>query len=323
MSPKIDSVDALQRQLWDMLVCVARVLEDARVDYHLAYGTALGAVRHVDFIPWDFDVDISVLIDQYDVACRALSQGLPPRYRLRSPRGDHEYEHLFARVHLAAVPHKYAHVDLFPIVGTSSRPWIQAMHVRVSKELRRLFFYKRRTTRLLTSAVRSRRLVGRVLAVTLAIVPASFLIWCFERLEVAIPLKADGYCINIAGSKVLGIPTRHFRGQEAGKFRTRDFPLPRQVEEYLTHLYGNYSAQPPEEHVEAALEFFKSWYLPALREVDLQVSETDLVQDVNDDHLGEADGQVAVPAGGVSTTPPPNVTNGIARLDGSCTEHGS
>ncbi len=46
MSRKIDSVDALQRQLWDMLVCVARVLEDARVDYHLAYGTALGAVRH-------------------------------------------------------------------------------------------------------------------------------------------------------------------------------------------------------------------------------------------------------------------------------------
>ncbi len=30
------------------------------------------------------------------------------------PRGDHEYEHLFARVHLAAVHHKYAHVDLFP-----------------------------------------------------------------------------------------------------------------------------------------------------------------------------------------------------------------
>jgi lipopolysaccharide cholinephosphotransferase len=275
MSRKIDSVDALQLQLWDMLVCVARVLEDAGVDYHLAYGTALGAVRHVDFIPWDFDVDITVPIDQYDVACRALSQGLPRRYRLRRPRGDHEYEHLFARVHLATVHHKYAHVDLFPLVGTSSSPRLQAIHLRASKELRRLFFYKRRAARLMTSAATSRRLAGRALAVALAIVPASFLIRCFEQLEFAIPIKADGYCLNIAGGgKVLGMPARHFCGQEAGMFRTRDFPLPRQVEEYLTRLYGNYSALPPEEHVDAALAFFTNWYLPALREVDLQVSET-------------------------------------------------
>ena len=275
ISRKIDSVDALQRQLWDMLVCVAKVLEDAHVDYHLAYGTALGSVRHLDFIPWDFDVDITVPIDQYDVACRALSQELPPRYRLRRPRGDHEYEHLFARVHLATVHHKYAHVDLFPLVGTSSRPGLQAMHLRASKELRRLFFIKRRTARLTTSTTRSRRLVGRVLAVALAIVPASFLIWCFERLEVAVPIKADGYCVNIAGgTKVLGIPTRHFRGKEAGVFRTKHFPLPSEVEEYLTRLYGDYSVLPPEEHVDEALAFFRSWYLPALREVDLEVSET-------------------------------------------------
>ena len=120
MSRKIDSVDALQCQLWDMLVCVATVLEGAHVDYRLAYGTALGAVRHLDFIPWDFDVDITVRIDQYDVACRALSRGLPARYRLKTPRGDHEYEQLFARVHLANVHHKYAHVDIYPLVGTSS-----------------------------------------------------------------------------------------------------------------------------------------------------------------------------------------------------------
>lgn len=274
MSGKIDSVDALQRQLWDMLVCVAKALEDAGVDYHLAYGTALGAVRHRDFIPWDFDVDITVPIDQYDVACRALSQGLPPRYQVRRPRGDHDYEHLFARVHLATVHHKYAHVDLYPLVGTSSNPRLQAMHVKASTLLRRLFYYKRATSRLLTSAARSRRMAGRVLAVALAIVPASFLIWCFERLEGAVPIKADGYCINVAARKVLGMPTKHFRGQEVGVLRTRDFPLPRRVEEYLTRLYGNYSALPTEDHVAQALAFFRSWYLPALREVDLQVSET-------------------------------------------------
>jgi lipopolysaccharide cholinephosphotransferase len=276
MSRKIDSVDALQDQLWDMLVCVARVFEDAGVDYHLSCGTALGAVRHLDFIPWDFDVDITVPIDQYEVACRALSRGLPPRYRLRRPRGDHEYEQLFARVHLASVHHKYAHVDIYPLVGTSSNPRLQAMHLRASKELRRLFFYKRRASRLVTSTAKSRRLVGRVLTVALAVVPASFLIWCHERLEVAVPIKLDGDCMNILGGAGVRerMPTRQFLGHESGVIRTRDFPLPRQVDEYLTRLYGNYSALPPEEYVDEALEFFKSWYLPALREIDLQVSDT-------------------------------------------------
>jgi lipopolysaccharide cholinephosphotransferase len=274
MSGKIDSVDALQHQLWDMLVCVATVLEAARVDYHLAYGTALGAVRHRDFIPWDFDVDITLPIDQYDAACRALSQGLPPRYRLSRPQGDHDYEHLFARVHLTTLHHKYAHVDLYPLVGTSSSPRLQAVHVKASTGLRRLFYYKRATAHLVTSAARSRRMAGRVLAVALAIVPASLLIWCFERLERAVPIRADGYCINVGARKVLGIPTAHFRGQEIGVLRTRDFPLPRQVEEYLTRLYGNYSALPTEEYIAQAVAFFRSWYLPALREVDLQVAET-------------------------------------------------
>src|SRR5829696_3716234 len=287
MSRKIDSVDALQRQLWDMLVCVARALEDAGVNYHLAYGTALGAVRHLDFIPWDFDVDITVPIGQYDVACRALSQGLPSRYRLRTPRGDHEYEQLFGRVHLATVHHKYAHVDIYPLVGTSSSPRLQAMHLRASKELRRLFFYKRRTSRPVTSPARSKRLAGRVLAVALAIVPASFLIWCFERLEVAVPIKTDGDCMNIIGGAGIQqcMPTRHFLGQEPGVIRTRDFPLPRQVEEYLTRLYGNYAAYPPEEEIDEALAFFRSWFLPALREVDLEVSETTESQEVSQEHL--------------------------------------
>jgi len=273
ISRKIDSVDALQRQLWDMLMSVASVLENAYVDYHLSGGTALGAVRHHDFIPWDFDVDLTVPIDRYKAACRALSEQLPPRYRLRTPRGDNQYEHLFARVHLATVHHKYVHVDVFPLVGTASTPWLQAMHMRASKELRRLFFYKRGAKRLLSSATRSRRTVGRILPVVLAIVPASFLIWCFERLEYVVPLKTDGDCMNIGGSYGVRecMPTRHFDGRQIGVIRTRDFPLPCQVEEYLERLYGSYLALPTQEHIDEAFAFFRSWYLPALREVDLQV----------------------------------------------------
>ncbi len=50
--------------------------------------------------------------------------------------------------------------------------------------------------------------MGRVLAVALAIVPASFLIWCFERLEVAVPSRPMVTALTSQGARFLVMPTR-------------------------------------------------------------------------------------------------------------------
>src|SRR4051794_24102390 len=113
----IDSPTALHRQLRDMLEVVAEILEAASVPYFLCAGTALGGMRGGDLIPWDFDVDLLVPIQSYDRALVALRQALPSRYALTDHRADPAYERLFSRVHLSAVHHKYAHVDLFPLGG--------------------------------------------------------------------------------------------------------------------------------------------------------------------------------------------------------------
>ena len=50
----------------DILHELDRVCELAGVNYYLAYGTCLGAVRHKGFIPWDDDIDVFLPYTEMD-----------------------------------------------------------------------------------------------------------------------------------------------------------------------------------------------------------------------------------------------------------------
>lgn len=56
----------LQKTELDMLKAFDRVCEKHGITYFVAFGTAIGALRHNGFIPWDDDIDIGMMREEYE-----------------------------------------------------------------------------------------------------------------------------------------------------------------------------------------------------------------------------------------------------------------
>lgn len=66
----------LQLTELELLVEFDRICRKNNIVYILGYGTMLGAVRHKGFIPWDDDVDVFLMRDEYERFCDACEKDL-------------------------------------------------------------------------------------------------------------------------------------------------------------------------------------------------------------------------------------------------------
>lgn len=82
----------------EILKEVVKICDRHRIDYWLAGGSQLGAVRHNGFIPWDDDLDIAMLRDNYEKFLSFASKELNQQYYLQEWRLDEKYGLPFTKV---------------------------------------------------------------------------------------------------------------------------------------------------------------------------------------------------------------------------------
>lgn len=93
-----ETLRRLQLALLEMLHEIDDVCRKHDITYFLDSGSALGAVRHGGFIPWDDDIDLGMMREDYERFLAIAPKALPKNLRLVEPATTEHYSPMFAKV---------------------------------------------------------------------------------------------------------------------------------------------------------------------------------------------------------------------------------
>lgn len=91
-------LEKLHKALLIIMDEIDRICKLSNIRYSLFAGSMLGAVRHGGFIPWDDDMDVAMLRNDYEKFIDVCKTQLDPRFKLLCNREDEHYVYGFSKI---------------------------------------------------------------------------------------------------------------------------------------------------------------------------------------------------------------------------------
>lgn len=121
----IEIIKKIQRTELEILIAIDIFCRDYNIMYSLYGGTAIGAIRHKGFIPWDDDIDIAMTRSEYNKFCNQWLKTPINGYYLETVLTDPHCSICHAKVRkdgtillsegeIESVGHHGIWVDIFP-----------------------------------------------------------------------------------------------------------------------------------------------------------------------------------------------------------------
>lgn len=266
----------LRQKELELLTSFTDVCRQLNLRYFVVEGTLLGAVRHSGFIPWDDDIDVGMLREDYDRFLKEAPTLLPDGLFLQTHKSDPAYPHCFAKLRnsrtafvettCCKLPINHGiYIDIFPF-DDYPKSWLRGKLFDFQKLLIRYrireVFYVPADRKLSVSNILRKLLM--------------FVAKCrYQTTEDAIrhrerlirQWKPSALLINNGSpwNNRERMPCNIFAATTELSFEGLTVSAPAGYEDYLKHVYGDYLILPPEServphHYLFYLDFDKAYH---------------------------------------------------------------
>lgn len=251
-----DQLHKIQQLEVEVLGEVERICKKHKIKYVLGYGTLLGAIRHQGFIPWDDDIDICLLREDYDRFKEICKTELSSKYFYQCQETDPEYFHLFDKIRVNDTIFKedlLAHHNIHHGVYIDIFPFDYIPDSKLKRILQFIKFHYYRTG-LMTKyiSIEERRGIKLSIAKILRVFYRGYsleLLYSKANKEAQKYNKEDqtyiyNFCSAVNENALLNADC--LKDVIYTKFENCYFLIPRSYEDVLKVKYGNYMELPPE-----------------------------------------------------------------------------
>ena len=257
------TVKEVQEKILEIMSFIDTICRQENITYHIMGGTALGAVRHGGFIPWDDDLDIFMTPSEYERFKTAFDKLGSDKFIIQqwsTAKGYLEY----AKVRMNGTTfieenfkdrkdmHHGIYVDIMILHKVPRNKFIQRKIYLQSKFVT-LYALSGRNWKPKTS-------VQSLVLKSLSILPCKLIAkWCYKNIYKYDDLK-DGYvwCYFITPAKFKSgiFEADFFDTKEEIDFEGKKLMCPAKIKQYLEYRYGDYTKLPSKEQQKAAVHAY-------------------------------------------------------------------
>lgn len=236
---------------------IKRVCEQFNINYFLDCGSLIGAIRHKGFIPWDDDIDMGMLKEDYEKFLTVAPNALGSEFFLDNYQTNSDNALVFSKVRLKGTryievkgnvnaTHSEIFVDLFPYYYISDKDIIRKLEGVSMGIFAQAILYK----------AGYKVWKGDSFLKRLKFIPTNIIgnVFSEEKLRKRIDNLYNKHqgtrCVCIQGGCLANykhwyIPVEYLHEFVNVNFENRVYKIPKEYDKYLTIAYGDYMTIPP------------------------------------------------------------------------------
>lgn len=257
-----EQLKEVQRIQLQLALEVKKICASHDINYFLIAGTLLGAVRHHGFIPWDDDLDIGMLREDYEKFIKCAEKELSKECYLQTWHNDDNMGLPFAKIRkndtkflelISAKTggHKGIYIDIFPFDNVPAGSIAKIFHSIQTSILKRIILLKTGYELWLIGCRMRwlRKFLYRMIMFLFYKISRARAIRMMESKMLKYNKHDLGQCVTFGG--VYGysretIKKDWIKNLIPLKFEGENFMCPKDYKHFLKNLYGDYMVLPPE-----------------------------------------------------------------------------